>query len=371
MKVFLDTNVFYKNWFASSVNFKLLFYFLNNEKYELLLYDLVVQETNNIRERELNEVKSELSRLVNKGNKLNIKDLNFKLEDLGVEPYDVKAVLSDKVDWVDDIDYNNIAQSIVVERALKLIKPFTNQEKGYRDTLIWLSFLSYLSSKNVEGDVAFVTNNKHDFFEKNGKELSFNDDLLKDIKEYNIKANIKPYLNIYDFVNANVDKISHSFDRYEILDEQENFLVIETEAFLNSMINIDLSELLETKVFSEKLTPVIDIESDIFEGLEDPKVRAVKRLPENSVYIESYFEMRRVDLIVTIDLIEYKQYADEIEGIHALYNVELEDDYAKLSFGLRTCIDGSFEYDAKKEEASNLSVGYIFNRRSRRELTSH
>jgi galactose mutarotase-like enzyme len=53
----------------------------------------------------------------------------------------------------------------VVKRAIKLVKPFTGQEKGYRDTLIWLSFLSYLKDNDIEGDVAFITNNKHDFFE--------------------------------------------------------------------------------------------------------------------------------------------------------------------------------------------------------------
>lgn len=365
MKVFLDTNVFYKNWFASNANLKLLFYFLNNEEYDLLLSDLVVQETNNIREREVNEVKSELKRLINKGNQLNSKNLKFTLDELEFQPYDLVEVLKDRVDCINYIEYDCIPQSKVVERSIKLVKPFTNQEKGYRDTLIWLSFLNYLSSKNIEGDVAFITNNKHDFFQTKGKKLSFNDDLLKDIEEYKVKANIKPYLNVYDFVNENVDKISHSFDNYRILDDLESFLISETENYLNTMTNNEISELLETKLFSEKLTPVIDIESDIFEGLEDPEVKSVKRLPGDSVYIESYFEMRRVDLAIKIDAIEYKQYAEEIEAIKALYNIELEDDYAKLSFILRTCIDGNFEYDTKNEAASNLSVVYIYNRRSR------
>jgi len=78
MKIFLDTNVFYKNWFADNPNFKLLFYFLNNKKFELLLSDLVVQETNNIRTREVHEVRSEIDRLIKKGNKLNLKELSFR-----------------------------------------------------------------------------------------------------------------------------------------------------------------------------------------------------------------------------------------------------------------------------------------------------
>lgn len=363
MKVFLDSNAFYKNWFVSNANFKLLFYFLNNEKHELLLSDLVAQETNNIRERELNEIKSEINRLVKKGEQLNSGNLRFTIDDLGFQPYDLVKVLNEKVDWIDSIEYDCIPQSRVVERAIKLVKPFTNQEKGYRDTLIWLSLLNYLSSNNIEGKVAFISNNKHDFFQTKDNKLSFNDDLLRDIEERKLRAEIKPYLNVYDFVNENVDKISHSFDRHEILDNLESFLISETESYLNAMTNGDISYLLENKVFSDKLTSVIDIESDIFEGIEDPEVKSVKRLSGDSVYIESYFEMRGVELVITIDAIEYKQHADEIEATKSLYNISIDDNYVKLSFLLSACIGGSFEYDTKNEIACNLSVDYIHNKR--------
>lgn len=361
MKVFLDTNVFCKNWFVNNANFSLLFYFLNNEKHDLLLSDLVVQETNNVRERELKEVKIELERLVKKGSKLNLRALKFNIDELGIQEYDLSEVLKYRVDWIDNISYDNVPQSEVVARALKLTKPFTGQEKGYRDTLIWLSFLSHLKNNNIEGDVAFITNNKHDFFEVKSKALSFCGDLKKDIENYKIKASIKPYSNIYDFVNENIDKVSHSFDRYEILDDLEYFLESEIENYLNSMSNDDISDLLDTRVFTDKLTPVVQIDSDIFEGLEDPKVKTVKRLPDKSVYISSYFEMRRVDLVITIDLIEYKQHADEIESIKALYNIEIDEDYAVLSLILRTCIDGSFEYDTAEKVASNLTIDYIYD----------
>lgn len=366
MKVFLDTNVFYNNWFAGNANFKLLFYFLNNEQHELLLSDLVVQETNNIRERELNEIKSELNRLITKSGKLNSSSLKLKVDELEFQSYDIGKILNEKVNRIDVIKYDCIPQGKVVERAIKLVKPFSGQEKGYRDTLIWLSFLNHLSSNKIEGNVAFITNNKSDFFQTSGNNLSFHKDLLKDIEEYQIQANIKPYLNIYDFVKENVDKISHSFDRSEILDSIDYFLIAETESHLNSMSNGDISQLLENKVFCDKLTPVVDIESTVFEGLEDPEVKSVKRLSGNSVYIEAYFEMRIVDLEITIDAIEYKQYASEIDLTESLYNINIEGDYAKLSFAIRPCLDVSLEYDTKSEIASNFSVDYLFNRGSRR-----
>lgn len=109
------------------------------------------------------------------------------------------------------------------------------------------------------------------------------------------------------------------------------------------------------------MTSVIDIEADIFEGLEDPKIKQVKRLSGNNVYISSYYEMRRVDLIITIDLVEFKQHADEIEAIYPLYNIEIDGDYVKLSFILRVCVDGSFVYETKAREASSLSIENMYN----------
>ncbi|WP_223556334.1 PIN domain-containing protein [Pseudomonas sp. BF-R-01] len=365
MKVFLDTNVFYKNWFATNANLKLLFYFLNNLEYELLLSNIVIQEANNIRQREVNEVKSELCRIIKKGNQLSQKSLTLDIDNLGFKTYDLTNVLKERVDWIDRIEYDNVPHSIVVQRAISSTKPFTNEKKGYRDTLIWLSFLDYLSSRNIEGDVAFITNNKHDFFQLKDKTLSFHDDLLRDIAERNIKASIKPYLNVYDFVKENVDKTPHSFDQRKLLDDIEDFLVSETEYFLNAMNNDDLSELLETRLFSDKLTPILEVNSDIFEGLEHTQINSIKGLPGDSVYIESEFEMRRVDLVVSIDSTEYKQYADEVEAIRSLYNIEHEDNHVKLSFILRTYIGGSFEYDANNEAASNLSVDYIYNKQRR------
>ncbi|OII57578.1 DUF4935 domain-containing protein [Pseudomonas putida] len=362
MKVFLDTNAFYKNWYVDNVNFKLLFYFLNNLDHELLLSNLVIQETNNIRQREVREVQSELAKILKKGNQLNGNNLDFEVGNLGFQSYDLVDVLKDRVEWITRIEYERIPHGVVVQRAIEATKPFTNEEKGYRDTLIWLSFLEHLSSNSIEGEVAFITNNKSDFYQIKDKNISFNDDLLKDIRERNIKAKIKPYLNIYDFIKENVDKINHSFDQHKLLDNLESFLISETENLINSMSNNELSELLETKLFSEKLTPVLDINSDIFEGLEHTEIKSIKGLPEDSVYIESEFEMRRVDLIISIDTTEFRQYADEIEAIHSLYNIEHEDSHVKLSFILRAYIGGSFEYDTRNEVASNLSIDFIYNK---------
>lgn len=362
MKVFLDSNIFYNNWFVSNANFKLFYHYLNNNQHELLLSKLVAQEVNNIRERELAETTSEIERLIKKGGKLNATPLRFTTSDLGIKPYNIKEILKSEVHWVKSIKYNSIPHSQVVERALKLIKPFTDQEKGYRDTLIWLSFLNYVKENDIEGDIAFITNNKLDFFKAKSKPVRFNEDLEGDIVNLKLKANIIPYQSLYEFVSDKADKIVDSVNKYEILDELEDFLTEKTEDYLCGMKNNEICDLLDAKVFSEKITSVIDIEADIFEGLEDPDVKSVSSLSKTSVYINCYYEMRRVDIVITIDKIEYKQYADELEAIDSFYNIELDDDIAKLSFIVRLYINASLEYDTKTDEASNLTFEGVYGK---------
>ncbi|EDM46807.1 PIN domain-containing protein [Marinobacter algicola] len=60
MKIFVDTNIFYNDWFMRNANFKYLFHFLNNEGHSLIVSDLVIQESENIRNRELLEALHEI-----------------------------------------------------------------------------------------------------------------------------------------------------------------------------------------------------------------------------------------------------------------------------------------------------------------------
>jgi hypothetical protein len=141
MKIFLDTNVFYNDRFMRNANFKYLFHFLNNEEHELILSKLVIRETEKIRERQVIDCLSEIKRSIKAAQKLNASKLQFDVDNLGITEYDLIDLLNQKVESLHIFDYENIKQSEVVKRALVNKKPFVEGEKGYRDTLIWLSFL--------------------------------------------------------------------------------------------------------------------------------------------------------------------------------------------------------------------------------------
>ena len=178
MLIFIDTNVFFNNWFVSNADFKFLFNYLENTNSTLLLSELVCEEIDNLQNRGIQTIISNLNSEIKKAKKLNKTVPAFDFEQLNTI-YSIKEILSVKTSNLKYITYNQIEQSTVVERALKQIKPFQEGEKGYRDTLIWLSFLKYLEENNVSEDVVFITNNKSDFYV--AKERAFNPDLAKDI----------------------------------------------------------------------------------------------------------------------------------------------------------------------------------------------
>ncbi|TOP99930.1 DUF4935 domain-containing protein, partial [Vibrio parahaemolyticus] len=90
MNVFIDTNAFYNNWFVGNAHFKLLFHYLNNEQLDLLLSDLVVQEVNNLRNKEVSESKVEIKRLLSRLKKLNRGGVGVSVDEMTISEYDIQ-----------------------------------------------------------------------------------------------------------------------------------------------------------------------------------------------------------------------------------------------------------------------------------------
>lgn len=361
MHVFLDTNIFFNNWHFTNIRFKLLFHYLNNEDESLLLSNLVVKEVNNKRDQQALELIQELKNKIQKLNHLNSTNeiLPTTIEELQL--YNVRDVIDPYIGDITDIPFNTVKQETVVDRALKSIKPFTDGEKGYRDTLIWLSFLDYLKLHDFEGEVAFITENSSDFFNKKG-EVRFLPTLEQDITEYKLKAKIVPYNSLHNFLENVVDKIENSINKSEFLDENESLLVKETESYIESLSSEQLASLLDTSIFSKKISSIKSIQAAIYDGIENPEINSVHELSTGIVYIDSKFEMIGLAFNVLIDINDYRVNADFIEQLYGLYNIELVTDnkIAILGFCGKLIIEAVLEYNIKKNEASNMSIEKVY-----------
>lgn len=361
MKIFVDTNIFYNDWFMRNANFKYLFHFLNNEGHSLVVSDLVIQESENIRNRELSEALHEIKSGIKKAQKLNSSKLDYNEDDLGVKSYDLLSMIKSRAENVEEIGYENISHSEVVSRALKNKKPFLDGEKGYRDTLIWLSFVDYLVNNNVNDDVVFITQNKSDFFKNKKEFIYFHPDLAADFEEKGVKAKVLPFTSLFDFINSRVDKDKHAIDHYKSEEVFEYFIESSSISFLNEMSNFGLANYLENSIFENKVRDIIALRVEMLEGLEDSEVISTRSLGGHDIYVSYSYNLRRVFLEIDIPEIDYAMNKYELDKI--FYDIEINSGVATLECLIRPYFEVSFIYNDKDEELKNFEVANLRIRR--------
>lgn len=361
MKIFIDTNVFYNDWFMRNANFKYLFHFLNNEGHTLIISNMVVQESENLRKRELSAALSEIKNNIKKVQKLNLGRISYDESFLGVEEYNLLPLIESRAEMVELVDYEGIPHAEVVGRALHKKKPFMEGEKGYRDTLIWLSFLYYLARNHIDDDVAFITNNKSDFFKKEKGNIEFHPDLAEDIQEKGVSAKILPFSSLFEFINSTVDKDEHAIDHCGSEEIFEDFIESSALQFIEGMSNIDLAYYLESSLFETTVKNVLAIRVDVLEGLEDPEVINTRRMEGNEIYVGYRYNLRRVTIEIDIPQMDYTLNKDQLKEI--FYDVEVGAGIATLSCLVRPYFDVSFIYNDKDEDLKGFEVADLWLRR--------
>ena len=361
MKIFLDTNIFYNDWFIRNADFKYLFHFSNNEGHTLIISKLVIQEVENIRSRDLDSCLSEIKKQVSKLQKLNLNRIHYDQSGFGIEEYKLLPLLKGKVDDIEVFDYDRISHSEVVGRALTNKKPFLKGEKGYRDTLIWLSFLSHIAKSDTKNDdVVFITNNKTDFFRVKDKAVEFHEDLASDIKEKKITSNIKCFTSLFDFVNSVIDKNDHAVDRSNSDKIFEDFITDSGSEFIENMSNWDLSKYYETSIFDSKVKDILDIRTDVWEGLEDPEFINTTKLDGNDIYISYKYNLRIVTVEIDVPELDYLENKAELDNLFV--DVELSSGIATLTSYIRPYFGVSFIYNDKDGSLKNYEVAELWLR---------
>lgn len=362
MKIFLDTNVFYNDWFMNNANFKYLFHFLNNEGHELILSKLVIQEVENIRRRDIDSCLTEINKQVKKAQKLNGQKLVYSEKDLGIGVYELLPLIKEKVDIVKVFDYEEVSHSEVVNRALRNKKPFLEGEKGYRDTLIWLSFLKYIEhTKQDNDDIVFITANKSDFFNIKNKVVKFNADLEKDIHKKKLKSEIKAFTSLFDFVNSTIDINEHAVDKFNSEEIFEDFVEESGTEYIENMSHKDLSNYYEDPIFDSKVKEILDIRTDVWEGLEDPQFMHTTKLNGNDIYISYRYNLRRVTIEIDIPEMDYLENKDELHKIFV--DIEVSKGVVTLISYVRPYFDVSFIYNDKNETFKDYEVAELWLRR--------
>ncbi|MFA6403588.1 MAG: PIN domain-containing protein [Salinivirgaceae bacterium] len=230
MDIAIDTNIIRGDFFFKSKEFEILFDYLKKTESKFIISEVVLQETEEIYRRTLLEQKDILQK--NQESIHNILNREIPLIsdniDIEIETRKYISFLKEKLSLTDKniIEYDKEYLPELIKRAVKKTMPFKNEDKGFRDTVIWLSLKDYCK-KVQEKQIIFISNNPTDFGNSKVKN-KLNESLEIECTEEKIRIN---YFNtIKDFVeyhSIKIDFINHDWISEQLSDERISEMVIE------------------------------------------------------------------------------------------------------------------------------------------------
>jgi hypothetical protein len=282
---------------------------------------------------------------------------DLKIENVSYCSYSLLDTLKNKTENIEIFDYNSLSHEEIVQRTLSDIKPFLPGEKGYRDTLIWLSFLHYLVDKNITRDVVFISNNKDDFFKKKSAEIAFHQDLLEDIQRFEISCKVIPFNSLYSFINSQVDKVYHEVNHDTLIEEAEEFVEIYGIENIENESSLKVAYPSKGGLYQATIKDILSINATIIEGLEDPEIMHISKTSETEVRVGFSYNLRRVSLEIEVSESNYLLNKEEFDEI--FFEISSENDVTLMSVVARPYFYSSFIYNINDQDLNDFYVDEI------------
>lgn len=342
MLIFIDSNIFFNNWYLDNANFKNFINYLQKTDSKILISEIVCSEIDNKFLTELASLKKSFEAGLNRSKQLLNKSFDFDLDSLSKD-YSLKKIISEKTKNAIFIPFNDISNSILVERAIKRIKPFQDKDKGFRDTLIWLSLLKYLKENNETENISFINNNSSDFF--NNDKTDLHQDLKNDLKKNEITNEFKVYKSINDFIGEKVEsehqdlKIEEFLDKYiypneDTIEQQlEYHIEFESTQWFNKLLNESSSDFKDVHY-------ILDYKFEILEGIEDLELLTWNFLSKTDIYAELQFVLRMVNFQVTIPRLVYDDARFSLKKIFP--DIQRSKDFVQINTIRKVFVNTSF-----------------------------
>ncbi len=300
MLIFLDSNIFCSDFYQISTNFELLKSYISKGGSWLCLSEIVIDEVKNkYREKITAQVQK-----INNG----IRDLN-KYVDKYASIISDEYIQDEFKKYSDFWDmllfeygdscperYPSISHQEVVQRALQRKKPFNEDSKdGYRDFLIWRTFLEAVGRYSME-QACFISLNTRDFSDVINKN-ELHPDLQEDIRSFKIKlSRIRYFTSLREFIEQQVKPELQAIEEREklikgLMGDQQGFVTPIKNSLTETLQGMDVSEYF---IY------------DISEG-ENPTINEIEEVSE----IE----------IVSISVVSEKEYLLEVK-VQILCNIQ-------------------------------------------------
>ncbi|MCU7278728.1 PIN domain-containing protein [Pseudomonas peradeniyensis] len=368
MWIVLDTNIYFGNWFADSPNFSMLLNLCNNGRHTLLLPEITAQEVNNkylqSRDKVFNSYESSLKEFA----KLKI-EVPSASEQVKAVSYDIIDILRSLTGQLSLVGYNEVPHAHLIEKALKPKLPFRDGEKGYRDSLFWISVLNHIKQNNYQGEVAFLNQNSKDFFVARGRDKVFHPDLQEDIDRMEISARFLIHESIKSFIDAQGGQEAHLFDWTGFYDQHNGTLdsSVGEEAidYLDSQPLDTIKSLLISAGYDQRmLDAAFEASFEDWDGVEDSEITNMRNIQSESggIFIEYKFDFRMLDVKLLMTHTHY--YADK----HYIENnaeADISDDIVEVRLLVRADLAASIIFDPSNDYVSKVEINQVSFRKLR------
>ena len=357
MLVFLDSSILCTDFYMKGTCFELI---KRASGVHIILAEIVIDEVKNKHKEML------LSHMQN-ANKA-IKELNRLTVDS--TPLINESFLSkEEKEYSDFIDmfliesgstiaemYPNISHKEIVSRALQRRKPFKSDGKdGYRDFLVWYTFLHTVKSYFME-TACFITLNKKDFSDTKNEKL-LHPDLIADISEFGIeKERVQYWTSIKDYTDNIIIPQLNEADEHE--------------KFSNSLLSdkIGFADPLEG-LLTEK---AIGIDLDGYDVLivgENPSISSIEEIygteieKATNVSDNEFLLEIHLDTVCTIESFIFKSelaaMSDDDLGDAQIINSNYNDHYASAETETGLKIEIETIFDVRKKTFSSFDISDI------------
>jgi hypothetical protein len=353
--IFIDSNVFFENWHLNSASFQRLGSFIPNSDAILIIPEVVCLEVQNLYTRERARLTSELKKLYDKLQRQLTTKIDYDSAAFS-EAYDFKQVLREAFQFVTIISFENIPHATLVSRAMVPLMPFRDSEKGYRDSLIWLSLIDFLKDKPASDQVYFVSENTNDFYTKDKVEL--HKDLSLDISANGIQPIIIPFTSLHSFLDQVDTNDDSAFSQYTVREQFLDPKELEIENWLEDEINVIPLSALKQRIDPtgqlRHLRTITAFNFEIVEGVEDPLVISYRRLSDTNLFIQYSIELRTCELSLTIPADEYYAKKSGFDIFYSNAVVSGQEAYVRAYF--RSAVTLSLVADIQTKMISGLEL---------------
>lgn len=359
MQIFIDTNIFFNHWHLKTPLFELLANYISNERATVLVSEVVCEEMNAKFQSERALAAKEMVNTLRRMNDFQSDPKTAAPLHLD-ETYEFRDILKKRFENLKLVPFDKVSHSLLVPRAIRSVRPFRENEKGYRDSLMWLSLLEYLKDEHSNlAEIIFINANSTDFFQKDSAELKLHADLKADLCQAGFSGTFRPFTSLKHFADEEIDKVLHSINHEEFEErlgsEMEELVAEAAIDYLQQMLLSAAQEFLEEAALSRRCARAIrTFMAEDFEGVEDPKVRSLSPLSDGSLYVQYQFNLLTVIFTVEVSIEDYLTNIDEFD--EAFINIDLHERVAQMQTFRRIDFDASLTFEPASDEFTSVSI---------------